>query len=160
MKNQNVCVCSCLPSQKGSGRWHLTLEPYPGPVLLLPDERPPTQSSTVYSYARRCSNPHFPFGHKSPGDEGQVQLMPPPCQESRENVEPPAARLWNFATRGWRRDDLHWQAAVETHLFACPSIVCNLLGLFTSAASLGGGTFEQQENLCHWSSNSAGSMSM
>ena len=54
---------------------------------------PPPQSSTLFHRLQlrptaSCSNPHFPFGHKSPWDEGQVQLMPPPCQESAGNAKP------------------------------------------------------------------------
>ena len=68
---------------------------------------PPPQSSTLFHRLHlrptaSCSNPHFPLGHKSPWDEGQVQLMPPPCQESAGNAKQLVKRLVtrNFTTQG------------------------------------------------------------
>ena len=67
---------------------------------------PPPQSSPLFHRLQLrppplCSNPHFPLGHKSPWDEGQVQLMPPPCQESAGNAKQLVRRpTQNFATQG------------------------------------------------------------
>ena len=123
---------------------------------------PPPQSSTLFHRLQlrptaSCSNPHFPFGHKSPWDEGQVQLMPPPCQESAGNAKQLVKRLTrNFSLRKEERKEEGDETICiskqlrRAFLPAGPSMLCTHLGS-NLLQRHPVGTFELRENLCHWS---------